>query len=354
MTDVDRVTNPAAEILGSVIALSNSGGGVIFAEGESLENTEIKAVLLEYIAANTVPSVYPMVDILFPKTNWKIQVAPSASPVASAFGDAYGLDRNFMPCLLYRPKFRFTEKHMKFVYFSEREEDLFNPEAVKSFIRLVSKEERLKGIDRFPTDVFYKALNAVLFVKNERFPTAVGLFLFGKQEALERLLPDFGSIYTFYGPKRETVRQKRFFGRTVFAQRNLLFYEIIKDSKCCRESQSFLFVFSCILCAAFAFCDYSKKTPLKICNRNGKIEISFPLSPKRTKTSDRMSPISTDFGRVLALLGLPFFRKYARRTAARLMEAEGLEPFSIVKQKSVGKITADFKHKTYPLPKQSG
>ena len=43
MTDVDRLIDPFSNILNSVIALSNSGGGVIFLEGETLENKNIKA-----------------------------------------------------------------------------------------------------------------------------------------------------------------------------------------------------------------------------------------------------------------------------------------------------------------------
>ena len=74
MTDVDRLIDPFSNILNSVIALSNSGGGVIFLEGETLENKNIKANLTEYIAENTIPQVYPLIDILFPPTNWKIHV----------------------------------------------------------------------------------------------------------------------------------------------------------------------------------------------------------------------------------------------------------------------------------------
>lgn len=345
MTDVDRLIDPFSNILNSVIALSNSGGGVIFLEGETLENKNIKANLTEYIAENTIPQVYPLIDILFPPTNWKIHVYPSNGPVSSATGDVYGLDSNLLPCRRFTPNLKINRNNPLFTYFREDIEDALDTEKIQKLTRTISAEEKFKNLDQFPTEVFYKMTGAIRIVDSERFPTAAGLLLAGKEDAISRLLPKAGIIYTLYDSKRQIMRKKEFFGKTVFKQRDALFYEIIRDSKCCRESKAFPFVFSHSLFVAFSLYCLSKDAPINVRNKNGLIEILFQSDPKEKNAIDKISPLKTDFGQILSVIGKSFFKKNSSKIAADLMRKEGLPQIKITRGTSVGTVTADFKHK---------
>ena len=55
MTDVDRLIDPFSNILNSVIALSNSGGGVIFLEGEALKGFSLWFYLkMHFLSASRI------------------------------------------------------------------------------------------------------------------------------------------------------------------------------------------------------------------------------------------------------------------------------------------------------------
>lgn len=346
MIDFDKSIAPERELLSAAIALANNGGGVIFTEGEALYKKGLSTYMIKYIVNMTIPTIYPIIDILFPKTNWKIHIPPAVKPVSSVYGDVYSLDGNLVPNKIYPSVSSFFEVSSKDII-SENPQTIFDRELSAKAAKKLGKTKKYKGIENFDLNVFYKSISAFKYDQSGNYPTFSGLLLFGKSEIIKKFIPFSGAVYTLGGAKRETIKKISFSGETLFLQRQALCYEIMKDSKCCRESSSFIFAFSNALFAAFSLRDQSKKTTVKIYNRNGTIEISFSVSRKNIPDNDlEKEVLKTELGKILNILGERFFKKGATKTAKNLMISEGLSPYKILFGKSFAKIILDFKHKT--------
>lgn len=94
MINCDETPFFKKEILVAAIALSNSGGGTVFAEGEVLADKSLRHKIVDYIAENSLPSVFVLSDVLFPETHIKFTVPTVENHSATLWGDAFGISKN--------------------------------------------------------------------------------------------------------------------------------------------------------------------------------------------------------------------------------------------------------------------
>ncbi len=337
---LDGTDTPEKELLNTIIAAANSGGGIIYAEHENFCESR---KLADYISGNTCPSVYAVIDRLFPETGIRITVFPSKKQVSSSDGNIFILNKDFRPIKLYE---NFSEKDaLKDRFFCEPYENVFDRRKIRQAYSVLGKRKKYREIGSFDEIVFLKTISAVRCSRLGIFPTASGVMLFGKKESIRRLLPNSGIEYTLYGPKRETFKKLYFSGMTVYELRNAIYYEIIKDSRCCAEADSFLFAFSLAFTSAVSLRGSRKESPVRIYNRNGIIEISFIPQRKRSEKLAETSPFRTEIGKIIKLFGLPYFSAKAFRTAKVKMTEEGFGIPEFEDRIQTVMIRLDFKHK---------
>lgn len=331
------------EILVSAIALSNSGGGVIFAEGEVLADKSLRREIVGYIAENSLPSVFVLSDVLFPETHIRFTVPTIENHSATLHGDAFGLSKSGMPEKLF-PKRTVSLEESELTV----EEDFrktFDAETVEKVAERLSKTRKYKNIDLFEKEVVCSLFGAVRFDGRRLLPTVWGVELFGKEDAIHDLCPYTGAVYSLYSPKREKTRTVSFENKNLFSQREAIYYEIVKDSPECRRQKDFYFIFSHAYFTALSLRDIEKQSPVRVFNRNGKIEITFPMKKNREKHfGSEKSVLSKDIGKVFRAFDEPFFRPGSREeTQDKLYDAR-LCPMTVEKRDYFGKVAVDFKH----------
>lgn len=343
MINCDETPFFKKEILVAAIALSNSGGGTVFAEGEVLADKSLRHKIVDYIAENSLPSVFVLSDVLFPETHIKFTVPTVENHSATLWGDAFGISKNGKTERLFQKRAIKLEEAELTV-----EEDFrktFDTETVEKVAERLSKTRKYKNIDLFEKEVVCSVLGALRYDGHKLLPTVWGVMLFGKEDAVHDLCPYTGAVYSLYGPKREKTRTVSFENKNLFSQREEVYYEIVRDNPECRRQKDFYFIFSHAYFTAISLRDIEKQSPVRIFNRNGKIEITFPMKKNKEKCfGSEKSVLSKDIGKVFRAFDEPFFRPGSREeTQDKLYDAK-LYPMTVEKREYFGKITVDFKH----------
>lgn len=332
------------EILTAAIAISNSGGGVIFAEGERLADGKMRREVSNYVAENSNPPVFMLSDVLFPETHLKFTVPAADMHSATPRGIAFGIGKDGAPTRLF-PAMTVRSEDSK-ITVDEDFSVTFDKRTVEKVAGKLAAGRKYKDIDRFGEDVVCAVFGAVKYDGKRLLPTAWGVQIFGKEDAVHDLCPYIGAVYSLYGPKREKLKTVSFENVNLFSQREKIYYETVKDSPECRRQKDFFFIFSHAYFSALALRDTEKQSPIRVFNRNGKIEITFPMKKTREKDfGSEKSVFSKDMGKILKAFGEPFFVAGSREeTQDRLYDAR-LFPMTVEKREYFGKITVDFKHK---------
>lgn len=344
MINCDAESFLEREVLISATALANSGGGALFLEGERLTDGKLRRELCDYISENTNPQIFPLSDVLFPETNVKITIPFSETLVSTLRGSAYGIDNGGRIVKLFE-KLKIKAEETA-ITVNESTDSALDRETAAKVAKRLGRNEKYAQIDCFMPEVLYTVTGAVRFDGEKLLPTAWGIIAFGKEDAVRDLCPNVGAAYTAYTPKRKKKRSV-FIYENLFSQRETLIKEILKDSRACRAAECFSFVFSHALFTALSLRDTEKRSQTKVYNRNGVIEISFPLKKSKAQTfGSEKSAFSGDIGRLFKKVGYPFFKTGARKAAEEMLKAENFLPIKIEKRKTFGRITVDFFHKT--------